>query len=96
MTEQNTVRSEDENIAKSGNILIQDLFNSYAGISDKSKKAEIEQMLKDALLAIYGSSENPGIKVWTDGSYDPNTGRAGIGVIIISDDKLKIFDGKTI
>lgn len=72
-------------------IIIQDLFNSHACINDENFQKSIEKAMNNILHQIYKYSENnKAIKIWVDGSYNSKSGAAGIGIVIVTDDRYGI------
>ena len=60
-----------------------DLLNTYACAADPKIRRDMEKHMQRALdAAAYGLDGKHVLSVWTDGSYDPKTGLAGIGVMI--------------
>lgn len=70
---------------KQAKIKAQDLFNTYACLSDE-QQIEIEKTFNQILYKIYQSELNDhSIKLWVDGSFNPKTNTAGIGLVIVTD-----------
>jgi len=70
---------------KQAKIKAQDLFNTYACLSD-AQQMEIEKVFNQILYKIYQDEPTKdSVKVWVDGSYNPKTNTAGIGLVIVTD-----------
>lgn len=95
------LKYKSENLEKrrerESRILAQDLFNSYACTYDKNALEEAEDTLRDAfdILRSYAVSK-PHIELWVDGSYNPKTKTAGIGIIVARSDMPDIAFGKAV
>lgn len=84
-------------------IIAQDLFNSYAFTTDVKLKTTVENAMFKIFKQIHQTclNKNP-IYLWVDGSYNPDTKTAGVGIIIITDlekpidNKSNIIFGKTV
>lgn len=65
-------------------IRARDLYNTWACAPDGSRlRREIDRAFSACLSRVYSDSEDDGAaEMWTDGSFDAETGRAGIGVVI--------------
>ena len=88
---------------KDARIRVQDLFNSYACITDENMQASIEKDLNKILYRIYQTVDDKhAVKLWVDGSYNPKTKTSGIGIMIITDERYgfdnvhNIAFGKTV
>lgn len=85
-------------------IKAQDMFNSYACIFDPHIKKDIDAMVDKTLAKAYKHIDsNPDtIRLWVDGSYNPKTQIAGIGIVIITNEDFgfdrvhNIAFGKTV
>ena len=95
------MKFKEENLAakaeRDARIVAQDLFNSYACTYDPVAKAAIDRSLRGAFarLSERTSKKRP-IKLWVDGSYNPKTKTAGIGIVIIADEDLPIGEGRNV
>lgn len=82
---------------KDARITAQDLFNSYACIQDDELRTSVDKSICRILTKIYDSmvGKSP-VKLWVDGSYNPKTKTAGIGIIITTDNNHGIDNVKNI
>ena len=88
---------------KNGKIVAQDVFNSYAFISDPDVKSLMDNVINKLSHDIHKIFEKKKpAYLWVDGSYNPKTHTAGVGIIIITDpdqpinNTTNIAFGKTI
>lgn len=80
---------------KDARITAQDLFNSFACVYDPKIRSKAEKALRKALGDIKaGLCEKGPIRLYVDGSYDPKTGAAGIGIVIMTDPSDTRIDNK--
>lgn len=84
------MKYKEDNLKKQAHlkakITAQDLFNSYACISDETLLDTIEKSMSRLLSKIQKDFETrKPIHLWVDGSYNPKTKTSGIGIAIITD-----------
>lgn len=91
MKSEETMKFKEENLIKArerdARIIAQDMLNSYSCAYDRKSRDAAKKLLRKAHGELKKNiMSKPHVSLWVDGSYNPKSNSAGVGIIISRND----------